>query len=428
LLQSLEADNRQPEVGEKRTLARYTGWGHSPQVFDELKAGYWQAHLEGEYSYGYRQDEQGLTNWADKFFEHHQRLKELLTPEEWSRAEVSILNAHYTSREVIEHGLWAIAKHLEFAGGRVLENSAGIGHVIGLVPEHFAADCRFTACELDSVTGRMLAMLYPQSRVHVMGFQDAKIPANSQDLIVGNFPFNREGWGGDSADRYPFALHDQFFARSLDLTVPGGLIVAISTAGTLDSSTSTTFRRWINQRAELIGAIRLPNNTFVKNAGTEVTTDIVIFRKKDGRPLECAETFVNAMPMETGRMVDDAPETVEVNEYYHRHPDMMLGRMSREGTMYEADAPALIAHPGMELVPQLHEAVSKLPQGIAGPREAIVEVAQEILELAESHHKEGSYQIVNNEVRQVRGGALSPPDFGEDILLNNLARIVWVAL
>ena len=146
LLRDLEAQGRQPAVDERRALAQYTGWGHSPQVFDELKAEYWKSHLDGEYSYGYNQDQEGLKNWADKFYEHHLKLKEQLTPEEWSRAEASTLNAHYTSREVIEHGLWTIVRHLGFDGGRVLENSAGIGHVIGLVPDDIADNCRFTAC------------------------------------------------------------------------------------------------------------------------------------------------------------------------------------------------------------------------------------------------------------------------------------------
>ena len=131
MLRALETENRLPTSDEKRVLAQYTGWGHSPQVFDDLKAEYWKSHLEGDYSYGYNQDPEGLENWAGKFYEHHRALKEMLTPEEWSRAEASTLNAHYTSREVIEHGLWGIARHLGFDGGRVLENSAGIGHVLG---------------------------------------------------------------------------------------------------------------------------------------------------------------------------------------------------------------------------------------------------------------------------------------------------------
>ena len=236
LLLALESDARLPSAEEKKILAQYTGYGHSPQVFDEIKAEDWKAHLEGQYSTGYSRDPEGLENWADRFFEFHQRLKEILSLEEWWRAEASVLNAHYTSREVIEHGLWAVAQHLGFESGRILENSAGIGHVIGLAPDMIAAASSFTACELDSITGRMLKMLYPQAAVHVMGFQDAKIPLNSQDLVIGNFPFSKLGW---SSDKYPFSLHNQFFARSLDLLVPGGLIVAITSDSTMDSPAST---------------------------------------------------------------------------------------------------------------------------------------------------------------------------------------------
>lgn len=420
----MEQRNRLPEPHEKKVLAQYSGWGHSPQVFDDIKADYWQSHLDGHYSYGYGQDPEGLEHWAEKFFDFHERLKELLTQEDWSRAEASTLNAHYTSREVIEHGLWAIARQLGFAGGNTLENSAGIGHVIGLAPDDIARDCRFTACELDSLTGRMLRHLYPQATVHVTGFQDARIPPHSQDLVIGNFPFNKEGW---PSDKYPFSLHNQFFARSIDLTAPGGLIVAITSDSTMDSPASMTFRRWLAQRADLVGAIRLPNDTFKRNAGTEVTTDILVVRKKDAQPFAAAETFAHARPMETGKVLDGKSETVEVNEYYHRHPDMMLGRISREGTMYEADSPALVAHPDRELVPQLIEAVAKLPFGIARRSAAIVELERPPPSIAAEHQKEGSYQVINGQVRQVRNGELVPPDFGDDPILGNQAKH-WIAL
>jgi hypothetical protein len=232
LVRALEAEDRLPNAGEKRLLAQYTGWGHSPQVFDEIKAIDWEAHQRGHYTYG--NDPEGLKNWADRFHGPYLALRDLLSSEEWSRAEGSILNAHDTSREVVVHGLWGIVRRLGFDGGKILENSAGIGHVIGLAPEYIAAESRFTACELDIVTGRMLKLLYPQATVHVMGFQDAKIPAHSQDLVVGNFPFNKQGW---PSDKYPFSLHNQFFARSLDLTVPGGLIVAIAYDEVHDSNT-----------------------------------------------------------------------------------------------------------------------------------------------------------------------------------------------
>jgi len=148
----------------------------------------------GQYTYGHSPEV--LKNWAEKFQEPYLKLREILTPDEWSRAEASTLNAHYTSREVIEHGLWAIAQRLGFVGGRVLENSAGIGHVVGLAPAGIAKNSRFIACELDTLTGRMLRKLYPQATVHVMGFQGARIPAHSQELVIGNFPFNKEGWTG----------------------------------------------------------------------------------------------------------------------------------------------------------------------------------------------------------------------------------------
>ena len=245
-----------------------------------------------------------------------------------------------------------------------------------------------------------------------MGFQDARIPAHSQDLVIGNFPFNKEGWSGD---KYPFSLHNQFFARSLDLTAPGGLIVAITSDSTMDSPASAGFRRWMAQRADLVGAIRLPNDTFTKNAGTEVTTDILVFRKKDAQPFDRAEAFINTRPMETGKTVAGVPETVEVNEYYHRHPDMMLGRMTREGTMYEADSPALIAHPTSHLCRSCRKRCASCQR--ASPARAATRRANDGgCRSGPGNQKEGSYQISNGKVCQVRGGELATPDFGDDIL------------
>ncbi|HVV71920.1 MAG TPA: hypothetical protein VHI52_10535, partial [Verrucomicrobiae bacterium] len=425
LLNALEAGDRLPSADEKRILASFSGWGHSPQVFDEIKARDWEACQQGQYTYG--NSRETLQAWSQRFGEAYARLRELLSPEEWSRAEASILNAHYTSREVIEHGLWAIARRLGFQGGRVLENSAGIGHVMGLAPADVAGQCRFIACELDTTTGRMLRKIYPQATVLIMGFQDARIPAHSQDLVIGNFPFNKEGWGGELGVKYPFSLHNQFFARSVDLLVPGGVIVAITSNSTLDNPVSSVFRRWMSQRADLLGAIRLPNNTFKKNAGTEVTADIVVFRKKGGLPF-AGESFVHTQPMPTGKTLESGtPETVEVNEYFHRHPDMMLGRMTREGKMYRDDSPALIAFPDRELVPQVQEAVSRLPANMMRRGVLINETAPSDVGLADQGQKEGSYQICGGRVCRVIGGELTTPEFAEDPLLMRQAG-KWIGI
>jgi hypothetical protein len=177
---------------------------------------------------------------------------------------------------------------------------------------------------------------------------------------------------------------------------------------------------------ELVMNQRVPNDTFKKNAGTEVTTDILAFRKKN-QPKEWVETFINTRPTETGKEIAGTAETVEVNEYFHRHPDMMLGRMTRDGSMYEADSPALIAHPDKELVPQLQAAVLKLPAGIVCHRANLIESEPKHFAQAGANQKEGSYQISNGEVRQVRGGALEQPDFGDNVLLSKQAR-QWVTL
>jgi N12 class adenine-specific DNA methylase len=358
LLKKLEAENRNPSPEEKNILAQYVGWGGLSQVFDR-----------------YNKD-------LGKFYDD---VKAALTPQEWSEARDSTINAHYTSSDVIRYGLWAIAERLGIKDGNILEPSAGIGHVIGMAPDAIADAARFALVELDSISGRITRKLYPQSKVHVMGVEKAPLRANHFNLAIGNVPFGKTA---PYDPRYPkLSLHNYFFARMLDTVKPGGLVVAITSNSTMDNATSAAAREYLADRADLVGAIRLPNNAFSKNAGTEVTTDIIILRKKDGAGFTLGQRW------------HDAPvQTVEkgeypLNEYYIAHPEMMLGTMGLEGTMYRGDTPTLSPTPGAVLKDQLTAAVAKLPEKVFGVGVGI-KSEDEIFEAEEAEYGdiEGSFK------------------------------------
>ncbi|RME70343.1 MAG: hypothetical protein D6781_06530, partial [Verrucomicrobia bacterium] len=298
-------------------------------------------------------------SWGKKWLPLHLQVKELLTPEEYTAAKISTINAHYTSREIIS-GLWKLAKRLGFAGGRVLEPSAGVGHFLGLIPDTLAERTQFDAVELDSISGQILQKLYPQAGVQVTGFEEAQVPNNHYDLLIGNVPFAKDG---PRDSRYPnFSLHNYFLARGIDAVKPGGLMVAITSMSTMDGARSKEAREWIAQRADLVGAIRLPNNAFKQNAGTEVTTDILIFRKRGNGFFADAQNWLNTVPIKTY----DGKDTVAVNEYFAMHPEMMLGRMSLEGKMYSDKEPALLPHEGRDLEADLLAAIERLPANVFG--------------------------------------------------------------
>ena len=400
LLKQLEAENRNPTPEEKTVLAKYTGWGGLKEVFDEGKAYYRQRPPWNE------DQKREFANWEKGWGKLYDEVKAALTPEEHAAAGASILNAHYTSREIINQ-VWAAAKHLGFVGGKALEPAAGVGNFMGLTPDSVRNKTRWTAVELDNVSARILQKLYPQALVHQMGFEDAKIPSNSQDLVISNVPFAKDG---PRDERYPtgLSLHNYFFARALDLVKPGGIVVAITSDSTMDSPASRKAREYMTEKADLVGAIRLPNNAFKKNAGTEVTTDILFLRKRDGTPFT-GQPFQSTVPVPISR-----GEPVNVNEYFAQHPDMMLGRMSREGTMYRGDQQALVPTPG-DLNAKLAEAIQKLPPNVLGATTTPEEVAAPPMERAEAGTKLGQLIAREDGVYQVQpDGTLGKPEWAGD--------------
>lgn len=410
LLRALEAENRNPTPEEKKVLAQYVGWGGLPNVFNQAVARLRELEKQGRlWSEEQRKE---LATWEKDWGKLYDELKALLTPEEYAAAARSTLNAHYTSRDVIVP-MWDIVRRLGFKGGTALETSAGIGHFLGLEPQDMADKTKWKAVELDSVTGRMLAKLYPQAQTQVKGFQDAKIPDHSVDLIIGNVPFAKDG---PIDSRYPrLSLHNYFFARGMDALKPGGLMVAITSNSTMDNGSSKAAREWLAERADLVGAIRLPNNAFKKNAGTEVTTDIVILRKRGGGAFSDGKNWINTQEIPTY----DGKQQVAVNEYFARNPEMMLGRMSLEGTMYGGNEPALLPNPGADLTKQLQDATAKLPEAVIGTKAAVAPVVA-TAEGEQASGKEGSVVIKDGKPYQIENGTLKTPAWAK---ISNKAAI-----
>lgn len=333
LLKQLEKENRDASETEKQLLARYVGWGGLPSVFE----------------------------YGNKYYHE---LRKLLTEEEFAAARASTINAHYTDRSVIRY-MWGLTERLGFQGGKVGEFGAGVGHFLGLIPDSLYEKTKFRAVELDSISGRILKKLYPLADVTIKGLQDTKIKNNSLDMVIGNFPFAKDG----PYDRnYPrFSLHNYFFARAVDAVKPGGLVVAVTSTGTLDSSSSLTAREFFSGKADLVGAIRLPEDAFKKNAGTSVVTDIVIFRKKDGTDFQ-GEPFLYTQEIETA----DGTGMAHVNEYFARHPEMMLGELSNTGSMYRGNSQTLLANGKIE--EQLPDAINRLRSNIYGAQKTAEEM------------------------------------------------------
>jgi len=322
LLKTIEAENRYATADEQATLALYAGWGGIPQAFDENN-----------------------TDWRKEYAE----LKELLSEQEYRAAAGSTLNAHYTTPEVIE-GIYVALDRLGFRGGNVLEPAMGVGNFYGCMPEQMAATSRLHGVELDSITGRIARQLYPHADIQVRGFETAQLSDNFFDAAVSNVPFGSYKLNDPRFDKYNFLIHDFFFAKTLDKVRPGGVIAFITSKGTMDKA-NTSARRYLAERAELLGAIRLPNTAFQRNAGTEVTTDIIFLKKRDRMVDAENEGWIH-----TGKTVDGIP----LNEYFLRNPHMMLGTMAFDNRMYGGNSETTLNPDGRDLRSALLGAVEFL--------------------------------------------------------------------
>lgn len=373
LLKDLEAQGRSATPEEQEVLSRYVGWGGIPQAFDEANE-----------------------KWASEYAE----LKTLLTPEEYASARGSTLNAHFTSPTVIE-GMYQALEQMGVHPDTVLEPAMGVGNFFGLMPESMQ-NATLMGVELDSITGRLAKQLYPQANITVDGFERVNLPDNSIDLAVGNVPFGSYKLADPRYDKQNLLIHDYFFVKTLDKVRPGGIVAFITSKGTLDKQDSTV-REYLAQRTDLLGAVRLPNNAFSRNAGTDVTTDI-LFLQKRAQPPEQVPDWVHL-----GQTADGIP----INRYFETHPDMVLGTMAWDKSMYGNERETTCAPiPGIELADQLSEALSKLSppdQQLLSPKGA-VEVPEllERMETADVEARNFSYTEVGGKLYFVEDGERIP--------------------
>ena len=340
LINDLDATGRLATPAEQDILARYVGWGGLAQAFDPDNAA-----------------------WAKE----HAELKALLTQEEWDAAYVSTQYAHYTSEQIIGDGIYAALRRMGFRGGRMLEPGAGTGNFIGLMPEDMHRDSRVTLIERERIAARIAKYLYPEQNVQQADFADFKGNDDYFDGVTGNPPFSSTPLT-DTSDRKHLSglsVHNYFFAKSVDMLRPGGILAQVVSNSFLDAGRDRA-RRYIGARTRLLGAIRLPNNAFSKNANTEVTTDLIFLQK-----LPESEWNTKATKAASAQWADqvavpdpDGGEDIEINRYFAEHPEMMLGEMGRKGTMYRADQPALVARPGQDTTALLREAVARLPENV----------------------------------------------------------------
>ena len=320
-LGKIEGENRRATKQEQEILSRYVGWGGIPQAFDPNNSA-----------------------WASEYAE----LKAALTETEYESARASTLNAHYTSPIVIKAVYQAI-ENLGFQRGNILEPSCGVGNFFGLLPDNMADSKRY-GVELDAITGRIARQLYQNADIQIKGFEDADYPDNFFDLAIGNVPFGSYGVSDQRYDKYKFHIHDYFFAKAIDKVRPGGVVAFITSKGTLDKQDEKV-RRYLAERAELLGAIRLPNNAFAANANTEVTADILFLRKRE-RPILSQPEWLHLGQTEDG---------IPINSYFLSHPEMLLGRMAWWKNMYgNQEETACLPLEGKDLAAQLAEAISHI--------------------------------------------------------------------
>ena len=320
LLKRLESENRLATPEEQQILSQYVGWGGLQKAFDKR-----------------------IDEWKNEYDE----LKEILTSTEYESAKDSVLTAFYTPPIVIS-AMYNALENMGFKTGNILEPSCGIGNFIGRLPETMS-NSNIYGVELDSISGRIAKQLYQKSNISIQGFQETDYPDNSFDVAIGNVPFGDTKITDKRYDKNNFLIHDYFFAKTLDKVRAGGIVAFITSKGTLDKE-NNSFRKYIAQRAELIGAIRLPNNTFSKNAGTQVTSDIIFLQKKEISTYDEPE-WIHLGKNENG---------ITINQYFIDNPDMILGKMEMKSGQYGRMDAVCVPNKNEELSEQLNNAVLKL--------------------------------------------------------------------
>ena len=371
-LEKIESERRTATPEEQEVLAKYVGWGGLADAFDSSKA-----------------------NWANEY----QELKSLLSPEEYASARESTLNAHYTSPVIIQAIYDAVGK-MGFTKGNVLDPAAGIGNFYGCLPEEMKGS-RLYGAELDGITGRIAKQLYPHADIQITGFENTTYPNDFFDVAVGNVPFGQYKVSDRQYDKHNFLIHDYFFAKTLDKVRPGGIVAFVTSKGTMDKK-NPEVRKYLAQRAELLGAVRLPNTAFKENAGTEVTSDILFLKKRD-RVLDIEPDWVHLTEK----------DGIVMNQYFADHPEMVLGKMEMVTGAHGMES-ACLPDDSLPLSAQLNHALSYVEGSIeqADFNEMEDELARENIP-ADPDVKNYSYTVVDGKVYYRENSIMKPVDVSE---------------
>ena len=359
LLKELEQDQRLATPEEQEVLSRYVGWGGIPQAFEERNSA-----------------------WAEEYTQ----LKEVLTPEEYSAARASTLNAFYTSPTVIK-AMYEALGNMGLKQGNILEPSCGVGNFMGLLPESMGAASMY-GVELDPVSGQIAKQLYQKNRIAVQGFEETSYPDSFFDSVIGNVPFGAYQVSDRKYDRYHFMIHDYFIAKSLDMVRPSGVVAVVTSSGTMDKQ-NPEVRQYFANRADLLGAIRLPNNAFQRNANTSVVADILFFQKRD----RAAITEPDWVQLKT------TPEGYTVNSYFADHPEMVLGDFKTESTQYGKQEVTVKAKEGADLAEQLKDAVQHIQGTITEQEISDTELEEQVVSIpADPDIKNFSFALVGEDI------------------------------
>ena len=372
-LEKIEGENRIATPKEQEILEKYVGWGGLADAFDETKA-----------------------NWASEY----QELKSLLSTEEYDSARESTLNAHYTSPVIIK-AIYDTMERMGFSKGNILEPAMGIGNFFGMLPENMQ-ESRLYGVELDGITGRIARQLYPNADVKITGFEKTDYPNDFFDVAIGNVPFGQYKVADRAYDKHNFLIHDYFFSKALDKVRPGGVVAFVTSKGTMDKK-SPEVRKYLAQRAELLGAIRLPNTAFKENAGTEVTSDILFLKKRD-RVIDIEPDWVHLCENEDG---------IAMNQYFADHPEMIMGKMEMVSGQFGMEA-TCTPDTAIPLSKQLEKAISHIEGSIDEVEfdELDDELAREAIP-ADPGVKNYSYTIVDERVYYRENSIMKPVDVSE---------------
>ncbi len=384
-LEKIEGENRIATPEEQKILSQYVGWGGLADAFDESKSA-----------------------WAGEY----QELKSLLSDAEYASARESTLNAHYTS-PVIIRSIYEALENMGFEKGNVLEPAMGIGNFFGMLPEKMQ-ESRLYGVELDGITGRIAKQLYPKADIKISGFEKTDYPNDFFDVAVGNVPFGQYKVADRQYDKNNFLIHDYFFAKTLDKVRPGGVVAFVTSKGTMDKK-SPEVRKYLAQRAELLGAVRLPNTAFKENAGTEVTSDILFLKKRD-RVMDLEPDWVHLSEDENG---------IAMNSYFAEHPEMIVGKMEMVSGPYgmESTCQPDTARPFAE---QLAEAISRIDGEIeeAALDELDSEAADQTIP-ADPDVKNYSYTLVDDKVYYRENSIMKPVDM-KDTMMERIKGMVGI--